>query len=311
MKAYITTGIPGSGKSTKAMEMIGNNPNLVRVNRDEFRIQVLQDRGRKINWTNAMDKSVDGEASKRHENAIRLAAREGKDLIVDNCHLSEGSRKRIIFMLRDLGYENIEIISTWDVPLDVCLERNAKREGIGLGPVSTSVIRKMYNDHFADNVKVMNTQLPNFVENDLPRCIIVDIDGTLAAKSDRSPYDESRVFEDSVRNHVAMIVKRLGMTEADHVFVFSGRTNACRQDTMRWLQEKAGFDTDFSWSLHMRTVGDKRRDGIIKTELFNGWVLGKFNVLAVFDDRAQVIRECWKPLNVPVFRCGVIDEDDF
>src|SRR5439155_9455605 len=134
------------------------------------------------------------------------------------------------------------------------------------------------------------------------------IDGTLAEQGLRSPFNETRVMEDQPRMHVVETVKLLAR-QVIHVFIFSGRTDGCRQETMNWLNEKCDFSGLYNWSLHMRVTGDRRKDAIIKTELFNQWIAGKFNVMAVFDDRAQVIRECWKPLNVPVFRCGVIDED--
>lgn len=46
----------------------------------------------------------------------------------------------------------------------------------------------------------------------------------------------------------------------------------------------------------MRKDGDTRRDSIVKRELFEEHVKGKFNVVAILDDRPQVIRECWREL---------------
>jgi hypothetical protein len=63
--------------------------------------------------------------------------------------------------------------------------------------------------------------------------------------------------------------------------------------------------------LLMRAANDRRRDSLVKRELYDQHVAGRYSVLAVFDDRAQVIRECWGQLGLPVFRCGVIDQDEF
>lgn len=320
MKAYITIGLPGSGKSFKAKKLCSENPNLVRVNRDNIRLEILKERGIKVNWHNALDKKIESETTKRQDEAIKQASRDGKDVIVDNCHLSDHIQKKIVWFLQEKGYSDIELIDCRDVPLETCLERNEQRKGeTELSYVNPAVIKQMHSQHILKENKPVNTfmrNLPNWEPLEhTPNCIIVDVDGTLAAIRGRSPYDETRVFEDSVRTHVVATINALANSGTiDHVFVFSGRTNGCRQDTERWLLEKAEFPAGWvncGWSLHMRTVGDQRPDAIIKTELFNQFINGKFSVLAVFDDRAKVIRDCWKPLNVPVFRCGVIDEDDF
>jgi hypothetical protein len=100
------------------------------------------------------------------------------------------------------------------------------------------------------------------------------------------------------------------------VFVFSGRSESCLTETVRWITDKCDFvvdnylcnsDSDYSVELHMRKVGDKRRDSLVKTDLYNEYVKDKYNTIVVFDDRPQVIRECWKALNLPVFQCGLID----
>ena len=48
--------------------------------------------------------------------------------------------------------------------------------------------------------------------------------------------------------------------------------------------------------LFMRPEGDMRRDSVVKRELYEQHIKGKYNVLAIFDDRPQVIRECWQEL---------------
>jgi len=61
--------------------------------------------------------------------------------------------------------------------------------------------------------------------------------------------------------------------------------------------------------LHMRKIGDRRRDSFVKLDMYNEVIKDKYNVICVFDDRPQVIRECWKVLNLPVLNCGVIDNE--
>jgi predicted kinase len=310
VKAYITIGCPGSGKSTRAKELCSQNPNLIRINRDSIRKEILTERNIKLTWQNALKKEIESETSKRQDAAIRQAFRDGKEVVVDNCHLGKYIQGKIVRFLTDLGYTNIEILDFRDVPLETLLERNAKRTGFDF--INPNVIRKMYNDHIEKTE--MNNQtarLPRWepLEN-VPNAIIVDVDGTLAEYVNRSPFDETRVYEDEVRWHILSTVKALlDSRTVDHLFIFSGRTNGCRQDTERWLLEKCELN-NYSWSLHMRTVGDRRGDYFVKNDLFNTHIKDQWNVFAVFDDRQSVI-QLWTDLNLPVFRCGVLGKDNF
>ena len=66
-------------------------------------------------------------------------------------------------------------------------------------------------------------------------------------------------------------------------------------------------------TLYMRPTGDMRKDTIVKRELYDEHIHGKFNIVAIFDDRACVNREVWDKLGFSdrLFRVGPIDRDDF
>jgi hypothetical protein len=81
--------------------------------------------------------------------------------------------------------------------------------------------------------------------------------------------------------------------------IMSGRDSICRNDTEQWLKEN-GIHFDH---LYMRSEGDMRKDSIVKLELFENHIRGKFKVLAVFDDRPQVVRE-WNRLGLKVIACA-------
>ena len=52
----------------------------------------------------------------------------------------------------------------------------------------------------------------------------------------------------------------------------------------------------------MRKNGDSRRDSIVKEEIFWNDIEPKYNVLAVFDDRDQVVK-MWRELGIKCFQC--------
>jgi hypothetical protein len=78
------------------------------------------------------------------------------------------------------------------------------------------------------------------------KCIIVDIDGTIANKKDRNPYNLDKVYDDDVKSGVLDIVK----TYMHHrpevgIVVVSGRDTICRPQTEAWLRNKAGIVYDY------------------------------------------------------------------
>ena len=70
--------------------------------------------------------------------------------------------------------------------------------------------------------------------------IIVDIDGTIALKGNRDPYDLTSVSQDKPNATIIQLTKHLNdSTNCQLVFV-SGRNEVCRTETTEWL-EKHGF----------------------------------------------------------------------
>lgn len=128
---------------------------------------------------------------------------------------------------------------------------------------------------------------------------ICDIDGTVANhKGIRGPFDEHLVFEDTPLPTVE-IIKSLIAT-GDRIIYFSGRTEACREDTIKWLTKH--IDDSYP-ELYMRAIKDQRGDEIVKKEMYDTYIKDKYNVLGVFDDRLKVCR-MWYSLGLFVFNCN-------
>lgn len=143
---------------------------------------------------------------------------------------------------------------------------------------------------------------------------IVDVDGTLARRSDRDPYDLTRVSEDRTNEPVLELVQALlDQVGERRVFVVSGRQDCCRAATEEWL---ARHGVRYR-ALLMRATGDSRKDAIVKKEMFLDKImpmvladdldarpeasvltptfpLGEFRVL---DDRDQCV-EMWRGLGL-------------
>lgn len=307
MKAYITIGLPASGKSTWAKQIV-EETGAARINNDDIRNGIYDRLGHR-EWS----KKIEEEVGLTRSAMIQHFSDVRRDIIVDNTHCNPKTFESIQDECKRAGFE-VEIVDFTFVPVEECIRRDALREGHE--QVGEEVIRKMAKLMGRKNkTSKYADSLPDLKDTGKPKCIIVDIDGTLATRTNRSPYDESKVYDDVVRNFVAGTVDMFVRSDVfAAVFIFSGRTEACRADTVRWLNDKCGWYVNNDYTkvkLFMRGKDDRRKDSLVKMDLYNEHVKDKYDVVAVFDDRAQVIRETWKPLGLPVFRCGLIDEDEF
>lgn len=269
-----TRGLPASGKSTWANEMMAMSENVVVVTKDDIRLEVVEGK-----WTPKKERKV----VERQRALIKEAIREGNDVIVADTNLNPKTMASVEQLAKDLGAE-FSIVE-FDTPLDECIARdNARANGVG-----ESVIRGMHNQ-FVRKVEVYEAP-----EGARP-AIIVDVDGTLAKMGDRSPYDWKRVGIDEVISSTREIVRRF---YKDHeVIIFSGRDGVCYPETYKWLiDNEIPFD-----QLHMRSEGDMRKDSIIKRELFDEHA-ANYDVRLVIDDRLQVTR-MWFEMGLPVIRVG-------
>lgn len=120
---------------------------------------------------------------------------------------------------------------------------------------------------------------------------IVDLDGTLALRGDRSPYDWSRVGEDKPNPPVITVARALAVRSS--LIFMSGRMEQCREPTRMWLHTylcEGSLGCRCAGPLLMRKDGDMRPDQIVKRELFERHVQGLYEVEGVLDDRDKVVR---------------------
>ena len=132
-KVWLLAGIPGSGKSTWVRQQIAEKGG-VHCSRDEIRFSLLKDGE---DYFSHEDEVIRLWTEKVHQAILSLDA---GDVYIDATHLTEKSRAKIINSLPTTNYTITTVF--FDVPLDVCLTRNAQREGRAFVP--PQVIRNMY-----------------------------------------------------------------------------------------------------------------------------------------------------------------------
>lgn len=140
-----------------------------------------------------------------------------------------------------------------------------------------------------------------------------DIDGTLAhgIGLTRKPYEWNKVSTDTLDESIAGILRRYWTGEIieerePKIILLSGRDGSCREATQDWLHLH-GIRYD---ALFMRETGDKRKDFIVKRELFDKYINNNYQVLFVIDDRWAVC-EMWLQMGLKVLNVSGLDRGEF
>lgn len=294
LKVIITRGLPASGKSTFAREWVAEDPdNRVCIEKDTIRkdARLFKD------GVYVHKRGDEGIVLKERDRQIRQALQSGKSVVSSDTNLVNKHVNQISNIARNNNAE-IEIKSFLDVPIATLLERDAKREN----SVGEQVIRRMFHEQ----VKKMSTFLKYNPE--LPTCIISDIDSTLTlGPKDRSPYEWHKVGNDDINLGTSAIIDGIHFIGyVDKIFLFSGRDEVCRPETQEWL-ERHDIEYDELYmrrSDHVDEHGNQVKDTVVKQEMLEKYIIGKYNVLFVMDDRKMVC-DMWRDVyGLNVFQLG-------
>jgi predicted kinase len=297
----ITRGLPGSGKTTWAKRRLETDAlRAARINRDDLR-KIMHGGLTGAKW-------AERQVTLAQHAAAGELLRSGVDVICDDTNLGA----RVVRGFADLALAcgaDFVVKDFTDVPLEVCIERDAGRPTDD--QVGADVITAMWQRYLAGKpvplplpptpaAPVSPPVGPTRVYRagaGLPEAVLVDIDGTVALMGDRGPYDMSRVGDD--RPNPAVITAVRAMHAFGHHIVFcTGRSDDCRETTELWLAQHVNVPYR---ELFMRVTGDTRRDSIVKAEIFEREIRHRWAVTGVFDDRAQVVR-MWRSLGLTVFQ---------
>jgi predicted kinase len=294
---HVMTGLPASGKTTAARELLAGSAGRVRrINLDDLRAMFDNYEGGR-SWSRAHEQT----ALDVQDAALRAAIAGGFDAVVDNTHLTPHIPKRL--KAAAMGQATFVVHDFTDVPIEECLRRDAARENA----VGEDVIRRLHGNHVkaAKNGWRLTDEWmndtppvePYVPDTDLQSAILVDIDGTLAIKGDRGPYDFARCGEDLLNESVKRGIESFKRAHADRIILLSGRGEEYREQTEAWL-DKHLVRYDELW---MRPAGDTRRDDIVKAELFDAHLRHRFNVRVSLDDRDRVVA-LWRRMGLPTWQ---------
>jgi predicted kinase len=283
MHVVLMMGIPGSGKTTRAKELVAANVNnansLIRVNKDDIRAMMG------LSYSPESEKIVRA----AHSQAIVAALRNGYSVIVDDTgNLKPRTQQEIQSLIRTVENSNPEhgpiqmLVNTdcMSVPVEQCIKQDLQRPN----SVGEAVIR-----HWAD--RYLPKPPAHVHRPELKSAIVVDIDNCLAVMGDRPPLDYKAAGIDKVNPPVAHLLKAI---DGD-VILLTGREESGREVLEDWL------DRNFivhSGILFMRPDGDRTPGSQFKKKVLQERILPRWNIELIVDDDPAVI-DAAKQLGIP------------
>lgn len=280
-KLTIMKGLPASGKSVKAKELLDHG-NTIRINKDLLRTMMHFD---KFNFNN----------EEKTRDASRILAKyflsKGTNVIIDDTNLNNGTVESWKTLAKELSVK-IEYCDLTNVPVEECVFRDLNREK----PVGGTVIKNM-------------ALLSGIQPVPLKGYVLCDIDGTIADIDHRLHYTKtspknwkgffSEISNDTLRQDTAKLL--IDYYNKMHTIIFvSARPEDYKEETLKWLEKN---NMSFAWTLIMRKSGDKRLDTEVKQEIYDKYFKGKYPIEAVIDDRPSVIR-VWRENGLNVIDVG-------
>lgn len=313
----ICQGLQASGKTTWAHAWVAEDrKNRARVNRDDLRQMV--DNGKYVEGV------TEGRILVARDSAITSLLRRGISVVSDDTNLRM-KNVRDLAKLAVHGDYDWRVQDFTDVALEVCLARNYQRNELLVGHPNRQLNQAIVVDTYNRFIKGKKLPLPlpdisqlaqgvvngigvrYLPDRRLRGAIIIDIDGTVALRGTRSPFDETRVNED-VPNRPMVDAIEGEIRQGVYPIFLSGRTSGCRKATEDWLETWVVHRLDLDmhqalpvtgkpYTLFMRAEGDRRIDWEIKLEIFDQHIRDHYNVLRVYDDRNQVV-EMWRSIGL-------------
>ena len=279
-KVIMLKGLPASGKSTYAKQLVIENENAVRINKDDLRTMLHNSK-----WSKSKEKEV---LKIRDELILFYLKNNKKTILIDDTNFHQKHESTIRTLVKEFNKENNENVqfeiddSFCNTPVDECIYRDSKRSN----SVGEQVILDMY-------YKYLHKENFYPIDEDLPYCVICDIDGTIADMKDlRGPFEWDKVHLDKPKMNIITLIKFYIDSSNDNLIFFSGRDSVSYDLTKKWLN---GFF--YNYELHMRETNDNRRDTIVKREMFENNIRNKYNVRFIIDDRRKVVN-MWRDLGL-------------
>lgn len=284
-KIYVLIGAPGFGKSTLARKMHEEDPSKVIVNRDDIRD------ARGTYWIPDQEDYI----SDIEEFEVRSAIKHNLSPIIDATNLNPKTIEKWENLSVELEVD-LEKIYLPYITFKEALERDTKRGLEGGRSVGEKTLRTFYKKYYWDKYEkeVYGNRYPSSVPDDsLPPAVIFDLDFTIMYRQDRGPFEYAKADTDKVDPKAKWMIQRW-IDDGITVIILTGRDvsedsiKAIRKALNISQKEKMGGKY-YPYEIFGRNEGDRRSSIIVKKEIYEKEVEGKYNVLMAFDDDQEVV----------------------
>ncbi len=299
-------GLPGSGKSTKAEEILKKDGNAVRINKDLLRTMLHFDK-----WSGQNE-------GKTQKAALTLAKMflilGNANVIIDDTNLNE----KTLQSWKDLAKECRTKIEyhRMETSVEECIDRDYIREDkVRVGKdviiqmaISSGLYPKPYKGFVLCDLDGTLADIKHRLKYVKPRQIIMTGSGSTAIYGDDPDFkkDWKKFFEgipnDKPRLEVIDTLMKYEV-QGYEIILVSARPDDYREATGNWLKDEVFHGYNAYKTLIMRKSGDKRPDTEVKQEIFNRFFKDKYHIEAVIDDRPSVIR-MWRENGLNVIDVG-------
>lgn len=305
MILVIMSGLPGSDREVQARQWVNVDPDSrVRTSRDEMR-RLITGRARGLSSTE------ERRVTAAQRGLVKGLLEGGTSVVVDDVNAKLGHRVEWAKLADSVGVPSVHVHVEGDVDDCVAADRDSQF------PYGEKAIRDIARRGFGDDEKAGITsawpaRVPDTSEqSNLPTAWIVDIDGTIAINDGHRGWygaEELKVGDDKAREEIITLLRALLLVpfdERDELIFMTGRTERCRDQTVEWLTRELGLpdSSEVSASLLMREIGDRRKDTVVKDDLFEKHVAGKYRVLGAFEDKPSVSMH-WHRKGLSVLHVG-------
>ena len=299
----ILKGAPASGKTSYCRELIKQEPGKwQRVSKDALR-----------ECLGFGEYSVESEAivHNTQSSIIRNALQKGFNVVVDSVNSDSKAFKEACKIAKELNI-NVEILEkTFYVPLNELILRDSVREG--KARVGEEVIRKFWTKLQGEKFKnyvpmrevsieveqAIKYNITEAIQNEqAPKAIICDIDGSYLKIGNRSPYDATKSLEVDKPNWPVINTIRLYYDAGYKIIFCTGREQKYEAITRSFIEK---YSPNMEYVIFTRKDGDFRKDSVVKEEIYHNCIEDKYNIEFIMDDRSMVV-SAWRSLGLTCFQ---------